>query len=571
MADPVTWGILGSAAVGAGSSIYGANQTNKTNQANFNAAQQQQSLINNQAQSMMQQGTNPYAQALMQMISQMRPPEMQGQVQGGPVGIGGGGFGGLRSPIGRGGLYSLGGNTLFSQQGAGVDRGDHILDNADTGISADIGGSTGGMNNGPTYYPPQTINTPVDPGRMQFPQGNMYQYNPVNAPNFKPTMLGAAPMNAINLADLFTPQVGGVPQSQAAQAGPVQQVTGTQGVNAGQDALMQMMNKDIGAPRNDFLGGQLQQLGMGDSQFDNSNLFAAMAPLDQRVIDEQVSQLQGGKGSFGQKFGSQTRKQETDLRSQFAQNITARNAGIQQQSFEAAQGRRMGALGQLGGLEQFYGQMPFQNAALQLQAAQGAGQLGQGSAGLNLQAQLANQQAGLQTGLQNAAFQQQTGQFNAGNSLQAQLAQAQLGLQAGQTNANSQLQLALANQQMGGQYGLANANIANQAGQFNVGNQMAQQQFNTGQGNIYNQLLMNMMGQANQAQMGQQGMNAQLLGIMAGVPTPFQQPSMMPGAVGDAASSAMMLPFLMQMMKQQQGPSTGNYGQGLYPNGMFGG
>lgn len=227
--------------------------------------------------------------------------------------------------------------------------------------------------------------------------------------------------------------------------------TGTQGFNAGQDSYMQLLKS-------------------GGSPFDTSSMFSALAPLDQRAIDQQVAQLQGSQGSLGSRFGTATADRESNLRRDFLQNITARNAGIQQQSYEAAQGRVANAAGglQSGGLQQ-----------------------------MSLLAQIAQANAGAQN---------QAGQFNAGS--------------------------------------------ANQAGQFNAGQEMQTGQFNQAAQQTWNSFMSQILGQAGGLQAQQQGQNAQLLSIMAGLQppgVPQQQPSALPGGLGDIGQLLMFLPFLRGM------------------------
>lgn len=166
-------------------------------------------------------------------------------------------------------------------------------------------------------------------------------------------------------------------------------VTGNKGFNSGQDALMQMI-RGSGQP------------------FDTSKQFAALAPLDQRLIDSQVAGLRGSSTSLGQRFGTATMGSERMLRGNFAQDIAARNAGLQSSAYESAQGRNMSAAGQLqqGGLSQ---------ASLLAQIAQA-----------------------------NAGNQIQTGQFNSAqnqayNQFISQVLGQAGGLQQGQQNQNAQL------------------------------------------------------------------------------------------------------------------------------------
>ena len=205
---------------------------------------------------------------------------------------------------------------------------------------------------------------------------------------------------------------------------------GTQGFNTGQDSYMQMLRT----------GGQ---------PFDTSKMFSDLAPVDNRLLEQQLAQSRGATSSLGQRFGGAQLNRESNLRRDFLQNVTARNAGIQQGSYESAQQR-------------------VANAALQLQ----------------------------QGGLSQMGMFNQAGQFNAGQQAQA--------------------------------------------GQFNVGVQQG-----------YNQFLASILGQAGGLQAQQRGQQAQLLAIMAGQPAPQQQPSQLPGAIGDAGNLAMFLPFLQSAMKSK--------------------
>lgn len=217
---------------------------------------------------------------------------------------------------------------------------------------------------------------------------------------------------------------------------------GTQGFNTGQDSYSQLLRA-------------------GGSPFDTSKMFEALAPLDARALDQQVAALHGSAGSLGARFGTANMTREANLRRDFLQNVGARNAGIQQGSYESAQNRM-------------------------LQAAGGLQQGGLGQMGL--------------------------------------LAQILQGNQAAQ----------------------------NQGGMFNAG-----------QGQAWNSFMANVLGQAGGLQNQQQGLNNQLLGIMAGQPAPMAQPSALPGAGSDIGQLLMFLPFLQQSMRgrtpttQPQLPSTG--------------
>lgn len=335
-------------------------------------------------------------------------------------------------------------------------------------------------------------------GGMSPRRGGMYQYQDTPAAQYNPSQLGQAPTIGSPMQQNITPFEG-------SQAGPLAQfnpsMIGTQGVNTGQDPLMQMMRANVSTPPGS--PDPMTQAGLG--QFDNTNLMNALKSQDQQLLDEQVNQLHGSAGDFGKRFGTDMMRNEAQLRNQFATNIAAQNAQLQSQSFENAAGR-------------------------------------------NLQGLLANQQAGLQAGLQNQQLGAQLGMFNAGNQQQAGLQGQQLNQLIGSQNQQSALQALLANQGLAGQYGLANQNAMNQAGQFNASMLQNQNQFGAQQGNIYNQLVMSGLMNAAGLQNQQMGQNISLLGILGGLGIPQQQVNPMYGAIGDAATTAGMLPMLMQMM-----------------------
>lgn len=242
----------------------------------------------------------------------------------------------------------------------------------------------------------------------QMPQA--YQPMQVGMPNFNPQM-----------AD-----VGGYLQSG--------------GFNTGQDSIMQMLRADPRTKVDETLQGMIDQQG---NPFDTSEMFRALGVIDQRNTDSAVAQTRAGSSGLGQRFGSYMQRTEGNMRTQANENAAARNAGIQMQSYEAAQGRRMGGLGMLSGREQFnrsmnanLAQMLQQGglsaAGLQLQGVGSNNAAMQAQAGMDLQSQLANQSAGL-----NAAQMNQQGML-AGQQNQAQILQtllaAQQGRQVGNTN-----------------------------------------------------------------------------------------------------------------------------------------
>lgn len=372
----------------------------------------------------------------------------------------------------------------------------------------------GQLNNQPNQYSTQILdflkgahaNTIGGQGSSPYTIGQ----NGNDAYHMTPATLGDAPM-----ADAAQIDLGSI---------------GTQAQNTGQDALMQMLKRDITPGTNPDLSLNLQQLGQGNTQYDNTGLFNAIDQQGQQQLDDQLAQLHGSAGSLGQRFGTAMLQDEGRLRTNYALNNTLGKQQIGQQSFEAAQGRRQPALNLQGDLLNQANQFGLQGLGLQQQAATNLGQLGQAGAGLNLQALLAN-----------AANQQQSN---------------------------------LANQGILGQYGIQNANYLNQAGQFNAGQNLnvdqynsgmnfGQDQFNAGQQNLYQNFMLQALMGASGLQSGQNSLNAQLLGILGGVGVPQQGGSPWGGAISDIGGLTALAPFLFQL--QQRGgrsgvPSPSTYG-----------
>jgi hypothetical protein len=379
--------------------------------------------------------------------------------------------------------------------------------------------------------------------------------------------LGAAPMvGAQNPLSFLTVNPSGQVGGPAGTAPVNVPLVGAPGLgsafNTGQDALMQMLNRSYGPAMDGGLQSSLEGL-YGGSEFDANRLIEALAPVDNRLIEQQASALRGSAGSLGQRFGSAMGQDEQRLRSTFAQDVSARNAGLFQQMFESSQNRRLQALGLGAQQQQFASQFPLMAAQTQQNAAQQLMQGALSQGGMNQQAQLANaanilQAQGIDVNamLQTQALGQQGQQFNIQQAMQAALANQGAGMQTGQFNAQQAMQAALANQQMMGQFGLqggqnmlqmalANLGAQNQAGQFNAQMGFNAANANNQQANIFNQMLMSGLGQANQMQMGNNQLNAQLLGILGGLQVPQQQPNQMGGALGSIGMLGALLPMLL--------------------------
>lgn len=400
----------------------------------------------------------------------------------------------------------------------------------------------GGLNQGPQAYYGQGNSAGSYGGG-----GQMAPYNTINPFTYNPAQMGQAPLvNApqAGIGSLFQgSQAQFSPGIQAQQVG----VTGTQALNAGQDALMQMMNKNLAPAQDPSMSLNLQRLGSGADQYDTSSLFGAIKNQSNQNLNEQIAQLHGSAGSLGQRFGTAMAGQEGYLRSRATTDLNAQEQQLGMQAFQNAQQMRQPALDLQGQLLNQTNQVNQNNFGNQFQAASTLGGFGQQGAGLNLQASLANAQNSLTAQSQNQGLGGQLAQFNAGNQQQAGLAGQDLLSRLSQFNAGQGLQGQLANQGVLSQYGLTNANMLNQAGQFNANAGLQASQFNAQQGNTYNNLILQALSQANGMQLQQQGYNAGLLGIMNNVAVPQAQPSPWGQVTSNVGNLAMLAPFLMQM------------------------
>ena len=195
----------------------------------------------------------------------------------------------------------------------------------------------------------------------------------------------------------------------------------------------------------------------------------------------------------------------------YMQDVTAAQTREAQRTADIASSKRRGAMGQRGtygstaaALENAEANrnLATQLGDIQAQGLQAAYKSGMGQfnteAQNRLQADLANQQAQQQTGVQNLSA-----------ALQTQGLGAQTGLTAQQLNQATGLQAGLANQQMGYNTGLQNAQLQQQA---NLANQALQGQYGLQQGqfgqqtNLANQQALNQMALANQGLAGQYGL-----------------------------------------------------------------
>jgi hypothetical protein len=266
---------------------------------------------------------------------------------------------------------------------------------------------------------------------------------------------------------------------------------GAQQVNAPQLQDLQMQGPaDVNAPN-------LQQYQMGPADRVSADSFNQqgtasqyMNPYMQNVVDVQQREAQRQADIAGTQRGAQAARSGAfgGSRAALMDAEAARNLALQKGDIQA-QGQNAA----------------FQNAQQQFNAEQNA----------RMQAQLANQGAGLTVGQQNLAAQLGTQQFGAGQNLQAQLANQGMGFNVGQQNLASRLQT----QGLGSGQNLQ-AQLANQQQGMNA-QQMREQsrQFGAGQGMTAAQqrAQYGLAGQQAGEQSRQFGANMGLQGLQTGM------------------------------------------------------
>lgn len=187
------------------------------------------------------------------------------------------------------------------------------------------------------------------------------------------------------------------------------------GFNAGNDALNQVLRGGTDKGADSYLQSLVAG---GGNPFDTSDMFNKLGALDEQNLNKSVAGLRGGAGSLGARFGSALADRETNLRLQDLTTRGARNAGIQQSSYEAGQGRAMGAAQELN-------QNIMNLLGIKTTAAQALNQAGQNEAGLRLQGEQFNRtNAQSIFGMNQDARNQRIQQILAGLGLGSQTADA---------------------------------------------------------------------------------------------------------------------------------------------------
>jgi hypothetical protein len=410
--------------------------------------------------------------------------------------------------------------------GTDVPGADPLQQQAYRGIAGlQIPGQTGEASNIAQQVSYRALNDQYQPGyfgnQFQAPQQyqpSQFDYMGVNAPELQQYQMD--PFERVQGGQYEAPMMGTAqtgfrPDLQAFQMGPAQQVQAGQYATPEMAAAQTQFRPDLQAfqmgPAQQVQGGQyaapemaaaqtqfrpdLQAFQMGPAERADTQSFtqpgsaeAYMSPFMQNVVDKQTREAERQAG-----LAAKQERAQSIQRGAFGGGRTAVR--------EAAAARDLAQL-----KSDIYGtgqQAAFQNAQQQFNAEQQA----------RMQAQLANQQAGLTTGQQNLAARlgvqqlgtqtgMQTALANLNNQQQAAVQNQAAQLQAQGLTANQAMQAALANQQAG-----------LTVGQQNLASQQAAQQLGTQTGlqaalaNLSNQQQAAVQNQA--AQLQTQGMSAQ--------------------------------------------------------------
>lgn len=222
--------------------------------------------------------------------------------------------------------------------------------------------------------------------------------------------------------------------------------------NAGQDALMQMANRDA-AQQLGIAGESLGELAQTGGMQDVEGMLGALNQQFNMNTEEQAAMQRAGASGLGQLGGTASKIGEARLRRDALTNQNAMNAQVRNSALESAMGRRLAAAGQLGGmnLQAFQNQMGAANSLGNFANMQA--QSGMQGAEMRLRGGMANQDA---RQAWNAQTLQAMGMQGGMAAQRAQQNAALMGLLAGQNvqtaNGSSPIAEALGNAPL--QYGI---------------------------------------------------------------------------------------------------------------------
>lgn len=294
-------------------------------------------------------------------------------------------------------------------------------------------------------------------------------------------------------------QLGGAPMAQAAQTGFAPNIQAYQMAPAERVAAQQVGTPLMSAAQTAFQPN-LQAFQMGPAERVATQTFAApgsaesfMSPYMQNVVEIEKREAQRASDIAAQREGAQ-----------FAR--AGAFGGARQAIVEAERGRNLAQ--QMGDIQSRGLQSAFQQAQQQFNAEQAA----------RLQANLANQQAGLTVGGQNLASQLGVQQLGTQTGLQTSLANLSASQQANVQNQAAQLQAQGMNSEQALRAALANQQAGLTVGQQNLASQQGAQQLGTQTGlqtSLANLSAQQQANLANQQMAGQYGLQGAQLGMQA--------------------------------------------------------
>lgn len=120
------------------------------------------------------------------------------------------------------------------------------------------------------------------------------------------------------------------------------------GFNRSQDALMQLINgnggyNSITAQLDPTNGMALNEIVQGNTRFDMTPMFGALAPMEDRTRERALLDLNAQAGSLGARMGTAMADRSADLLTRLTEEANLRRQQLAFQASEAAQGRRLQA------------------------------------------------------------------------------------------------------------------------------------------------------------------------------------------------------------------------------------
>jgi hypothetical protein len=374
-------------------------------------------------------------------------------------------------------------------------------------MMAGVQQAQGNTSQGSFSQAPTTIDAPSGLEKLvQYSVGGPTSYDKVNAPG--------------SVANVNAPGAVGNVNAQTGFERVNAPNLGLQQVSAGQNQLLQNLQQQ-GFSANRPIQQTLEQQAQGDLAL-GGQLSADQTRLAQQA-SRAAAEARGMAGSNGSMLNEVQR--QLDMSRQLQNERRQFASGVEQQGFGQLATQQGQAIQAAGVTNDFLG--------LGVNAQQANNQNALAAGGMQLQAGLANQQAGLEgnrLNMQGQLANQSTALAQSGQQLQAGMANQnaalqgqQMGLQAGMANQSAGLDLSrlglqaqMANQQNAFSTGAANqqagldmSRMGLQAQTSNAANQLSNNQFNAGQAQQNSQYNAGMLNNLSQFNAGQYNNNSQ--------------------------------------------------------------